>query len=122
MGLNFSHGKAAFGYREFNRFRTLIAMAEYIPLDKMEGFDDTNKYNLSWEDYPTKLKPFLQHSDCDGCLTPLECMQIIPRLVEIFDQWLLLNRQELYIYAKIGKEMTDGMQMAVANNEPFKFQ
>ena len=41
----------------------------------------------SWDEVTTDLKPLLDHSDCDGEMTPEECAQVFPRLREIAAAW-----------------------------------
>lgn len=40
---------------------------------------------IQWDDLatPTTLRPLLDHSDCEGEMTPEECAQVAPRLAEI---------------------------------------
>lgn len=41
----------------------------------------------SWDEIDDPIKPLLNHSDCDGILTPEECRQIAPRLRELVEPW-----------------------------------
>lgn len=102
MGLDFNHSRDEDGrsdccpqwsYGGFNRFRKALAAAEGFDLDQMQGFmtDDIHGGDprpiagRSWDDVTTDLKPLLNHSDCDGELTPEECAQVFPRLRKICD-------------------------------------
>ncbi|MEO3787381.1 hypothetical protein ABGB12_28985 [Actinocorallia sp. B10E7] len=67
----------------FGRFRERWAQAEGIVLSEMCGFGGERQ----WSDVATTLEPFLNHSDCDGELSPAECAALLPRMEEIFLQW-----------------------------------
>lgn len=93
MGLDFSHGPeyerfGPFGpqwsYTGFNRFRRRLSQAEGFDLDGMAGFIVNG---APWSTVATPLTPLLNHSDCDGNMTPEECKQVAPRLKEIVDGW-----------------------------------
>lgn len=89
--------RVAFSYGGFNQFRTRVAAAEGIDLNKMEGyFSPEGPYLASgrapdrpipWDVYDTPLTPFLNHSDCDGNMTYEECQQVAPRLKAICEGW-----------------------------------
>lgn len=84
---------AHWSYTSFNRFRKLLASEDGIDLDAMDGFTGMGDYGKpappgrSWAEATTTLAPLLNHSDCDGELTPDECTQILPRLKEIRIAW-----------------------------------
>ncbi len=91
MGLDFSHGNARFSYSGFNRFRTRVAAAIGVYLPAMEGFrkegvitDLFGVVPIKWSSVKDPLVPFLDHSDCDGSLTPDECRSVANRLRELF--------------------------------------
>lgn len=90
MGLHI--GEAHWSYGGFARFRERLAAAEGIDLPRMVGFCD--KYGrhddgseclatTRWDTVKSDLVPLLNHSDCDGELTPQECARVWPRLQEI---------------------------------------
>ena len=96
MGIDFSHNRPEghhcphWSYGGFNRFRNALAAAEGFDLDRMQGFssgdyfgNDHTPGTRSWDEITTDLKPLLNHSDCDGELTPEECKQVYPRLREV---------------------------------------
>src|SRR3546814_12914881 len=85
MGLDCSHTGAHWAYSGFTRFRRALAKHEGIDLDAMEGFQrhGDDRPRVSWNTVTTPLKPLLDHSDCDGELTPEECRQVAPRLREV---------------------------------------
>jgi hypothetical protein len=89
MGLNFKfidgeYSKAAWSYSGFHEFRIRLARQIGIDLDNMKGFGGEKR---SWDTVNDPIKPFLNHSDCDGTLSPKDCAQIAPRLKELLAQW-----------------------------------
>lgn len=86
MGIDFSHSNASWAYSGFMRFRSRLAQAEGFDLEQMDGFQrawEPARPMRSWDEITTPLKPLLEHSDCDGELTPEECAQVEPRLREV---------------------------------------
>jgi hypothetical protein len=83
---------AQWSYGGFHRFRQLLAAEDGIDLERMAGFTDDFSGKPAppgkpWSEVATTLAPLLNHSDCDGELTPDECIQIMPRLKEIRVTW-----------------------------------
>jgi hypothetical protein len=100
MGLDFAHEARAghncpqWSHGGFGRFRERLAETEGFDLRDMYGFTDfarrltdPDHVGRDWDEIATTLKPLLDHSDCDGELTPAECAQVAPRLREIAGQW-----------------------------------
>ncbi len=120
---------ARWSYGGFNRFRTRLALAVGIELQKMDGFDgqvtDTGSKTFgSWEDIDDALVPFLHHSDCDGTLSPTECAKIAPRLLEIVTAWpgSAEYPSDDYDYDKaMALQLVDGMNRAVELNTDLVF-
>lgn len=75
---------ASQSYGGFHRCRTLLAAEDGIDLESMAGFTEGG---VPWAEVSTTLAPLLNHSDCDGELTPAECSVILPRLKEIRLSW-----------------------------------
>ena len=114
MGLDFSHTNAHWSYSGFNRFRRAIAAHEGIDLDAMRGFGGDH----DWSTATTPLKPLLNHSDCDGELTPQECRQVAPRLrVVVTALWPDPNDYDRHA----GLALADGMDTAAAADQPLEF-
>lgn len=82
---------AQWSYSGFHRFRKLLASEEGFALETMAGFTDImaddGGTGRAWDTVTTTLAPLLNHSDCDGELTPDECAGILPRLKEIRLTW-----------------------------------
>ena len=94
MGIDFSYCGAHWAYSGFNRFRERIAGETGINLRDMEGFsgflptpNQEEKEALKWNKIIDPIKLLLNHSDCDGILTPEECAKVAPRLREIISDW-----------------------------------
>lgn len=83
MGLDFSHSDAHWTYSGFNRFRIRLADMIGIDLMSMQGFGGPD----SWDEIDDDIKLLLDHSDCDGLLTPDECALVAPRLRELVQDW-----------------------------------
>lgn len=101
MGIDFEHYDSPAGhhcpqwaYGGFDRFRTRLAASEGFVLDEMQGFSNGLYFEdgyvagtRSWDEVTMALKPLLNHSDCDGELSPAECAQVAPRLREVAEAW-----------------------------------
>lgn len=119
MGLDFSHTDAHWSYHGFMRFRTALAAHEGIALDRMDGFQrhGDDRPRISWDTTNTPLRPLLDHSDCDGDLTPEQCRQVAPRLREV-----VIALWGPYDYDhRAGLALADGMDAAAAADQPFEF-
>lgn len=111
MGVDFSHGDASWAYSGFNRFRTRLASEIGMELEKMEGFGG----DTPWGNYADDILPFLNHSDCDGELSPEECAKIAPRIRALVASW-----PEDYDHQK-ALRLADGMEEAANAQETFEF-
>lgn len=127
MGLEFSHTPARWSYGAFDRFRAALAAHEGIDLDQMAGFRPFGVSNgRDWGAVNTPLKPLLDHSDCDGELTPDECRQVAPRLREVVDTLWPAEDHDAEDhdaeYNRVhGLLLADGMEAAAAAGEPLQF-
>ena len=145
MGIDFSHCEAHWGYMGFMRFRTRIATESGIALNCMSGFvigpsgkpfesltifgeseesgtvPGFDKYVgrqevIPWENVKDDIKILLDHSDCDGELTPDECVKIVPRLRELVSNWPENDRDKINALY-----LADGMDEAVKSNVSLGF-
>ena len=119
MGIQFSHCKASWSYSGFMRFRERLAESIGMQLRKMPGFRD-NQEEFAWEDYDDPIIPFLNHSDCDGVLTPEQCRTIAPRLREIISTWE--DNFENSYDLEMAEELIRGMEIAEKENENLQFR
>ncbi|HZZ77145.1 MAG TPA: hypothetical protein VFE62_01420 [Gemmataceae bacterium] len=112
MGIDFSHGNAHWSYSGFHAFRKRLASTLGLDLDDMKGFGG----DRSWEDVTDHIKELLDHSDCDGELSPEACIRIAPRLRDMVTPWADDD------YDKINAmNLADGMELAAAQNNPLMF-
>jgi hypothetical protein len=112
MGIDFSHCGAHWSYSGFNAFRRRLANEIGMNLDEMIGFGG----DRAWEEFDDPILPLLNHSDCDGILTPEECGLIYLRLIELVSRWKKNDYDRLS-----GEELASGMKSAAMNNEEFQF-
>lgn len=123
MGIDFSHTKAQWAYSGFNRFRRALAKHEGIDLDAMEGFrpyDDPTWVGKPWDSVTTALKPLLDHSDCDGELSPEDCATVAPRLRKVIEAVWPAGFDYSYD-RRAGLLLAEGMEAAAAAGEPLEF-
>jgi hypothetical protein len=71
---------------------------------------------MSWGHIADPIVPLLDHSDCDGELTPGHCKQVAPRLRELVANW----PEEDYDKRR-ALELADGMDVAAQAGEPLRF-
>jgi len=112
MGIDFSHTEAHWSYSGFMNFRRRIAQEIEIDLDMMEGFGG----DIPFDSVNDPIMPLLNHSDCEGELTPKECGIVAPRLRELVSTWDdedYDKRHALYL--------AEGMDEAVDRNENLIF-
>jgi hypothetical protein len=111
MGVNFSYCDAHWAYGLFHDFRCKLAREIGMNLDKMDGFGGT----LSFDTFDDDIIPLLDHSDCEGELTPEECARVAPRLRQLIASW----PPEDFIQEAIS--LAEGMEYAAKMNELFYF-
>ncbi len=90
MGLDTTHDAWHGPYSAFMEWRIWLAKQIEINLLDMEGFSerdylnpDRKKGTIKWNTVDDDLKFLLNHSDCDGHLTPTKCKKIAERLKSI---------------------------------------
>lgn len=88
MGLDTSHHAFHGPYSEFGRWRKALASVINLDLDAMQGFGG----QVPWASVPLDpLHILLNHSDCDGDISPEECAALAERLGDLLpvipDQW-----------------------------------
>lgn len=69
----------------------------------------------AWDKVADPIKPLLNHSDCEGHLTPEECAAVAPRLRELVDGW----EGDFDKYRAL--ELARGMEAAAAAGELLEF-
>lgn len=125
MGLDTSHNAWHGAYSSFNRFRYWLADKAGINLDEYYGYGSL-KAKKELSSIKHKIMPLLNHSDCDGELTPAECKQIAEGIDEILNG---LSKEEIehpentYPFSNINKakQFRDGCILAHSLNESIDF-
>lgn len=100
MGIGFTYKKgenkdhAGWSYSGFNRFREKVAESVGIPIREMDGWktDNGNHFGsyikgISWRTIKNPIKYLLNHSDCDGYISPKRCGEIAPVLKKMVSKW-----------------------------------
>lgn len=126
MGINFKNSDASWAYSGFNRFRERLADEVGIDLRKMKGFQplelndeqglEWDKKAIDWNTVKNPLKPFLNHSDCDGQISAKKCgtiAEIINNIVSKWDKDDYDTRQ--------ANELVKTMRNCFKNNKPLIF-
>ena len=85
MGLDTSHNCWHGPYSSFNDFRKALANQIGINLDDYIGYGDKGTKDL--ESIPHDIMPLLNHSDCDGELSPDECTRIAKGLDDVLSNF-----------------------------------
>lgn len=111
MGLNLSHIDVKWSYSSFNNFREKLAREIGVKLYEMKEFGG----EIPWENVKDDIVPLLNHSDCEGHLTPEECRKVAPRLRELVATW------ENDIDKGRALSLAEGMEKAAAANENLEF-
>lgn len=114
MGLAFSHCDARWSHSGFHRFRRRVAREIGMDLDAMNGFANGH---LPWTHVADPIALLLNHSDCDGELSPEECAHVWPRLLVLIESW----PAEDYDTAQAVK-LADGMKRAAEKGEALRFR
>lgn len=76
---------ARWSYSGFNVFRQRLAAQIGLSLKKMWGFGG----EVPWDFIVDPIAPLLNHSDCEGHLTPEQCYEVGPRLRAMLETWPL---------------------------------
>lgn len=81
MGLDTTHDAWHGPYSSFNRFRYWLAAQIGVNLNDYAGYKESGTKELETINHP--IMPLLNHSDCDGELTPDQCRSIAKGIKEI---------------------------------------
>lgn len=82
MGLDTSHDAWHGAYSSFNRFRTNIAKAIGFNINEFEGYGGSLKFDNIQQ---PGIRSLINHSDCEGYLSPETCGQLAVELQELLD-------------------------------------
>lgn len=112
MGLAFRQSNANWSYSGFNAFRCRLAAEIGINLREMAGFGPPER---PWHKITDGIAPLLNHSDCEGELTPEECKRVAPRLRELVADWPDDHDKQNAL------ELADDMEATAAKGEALVF-
>ncbi len=105
MGL--SIGEAHWTYSWFRKFRRRLADSIGINIRDMAGFGG----EISWGTVHDDIVPLLDHSDCDGELSPDDCAKVAPRLSEVINPWPnddWMREQRMILAAEMERHSASG--------------
>jgi hypothetical protein len=115
MGLDFMIGRdvkdceAHWSYSGFHEFRIRLANAAGMVLFSTHGQEVTDP-----------IEHLLNHSDCEGDLSPKQCRECAPRLRELLEKFNKEDWAEGYDYDS-GIALAEGMEFCAENNETLIF-
>ena len=112
MGIDFSRSKAHWSYSGFAGFRRRLALEIEVDLGMMDGFGG----DIPFDSIKDPIEPLLNHSDCDGGLTPNDCSKVAPRLRELVSDW-----DDDDYDKKHALFLAEGMEEAISEDEIFEF-
>lgn len=118
MGLDTSHDCWHGPYSSFHRFRRNLAQRIGVDLDEYIGYSKTGTKELSSIEHD--IMPLLNHSDCDGILTPEEAGRIAKGLQQILDSYDESIPADWDMKDKI-EQFRDGCLEAARYNETIDF-
>lgn len=130
MGLDCSHDAFHGAYSAFNRLRQTIAKATdgSFPPHEDKELDDNLWY---WGDsFSRKTHPglfiFMQHSDCDGEISPDDCIKIANDLESLLPEMEKHGIGTGHVmvrggYSSVVKKFITGCRLAAKNNEVLTF-
>ena len=120
MGIDFSHCDASWSYSNFHFAREKLARVIGIDLNKMQGFGE-NHGPAGAKEWPSAdtnaLIYLLNHSDCDGGLTPEQCRLVAPALRKAVEQLPPDDWDK-----KKFLDLAEGMDAAAEANESLEFR
>lgn len=130
MGLHCSHGAFSGAYSFFDGLRKVICQSTggVWHDDTPFGFDFAHELplNVTKLSHPG-LHIFLEHSDCDGCISPEDCLLVAldleSLLPEIKRQTMVFGGQTIHgdELVELTKAFIRGCRLAHANHEPLTF-
>lgn len=132
MGLDTTHDAWHGAYSSFMEWRVWLANQIGLNLYEMEGFSDRDYSNpnrklgaIKWDTVDDDLKYLLNHSDCDGYLTPTQCKKIASRLTDLLEgksipESYTLADDDGYFLSKT-KKFRDGCLKAFKDKQRLEF-
>lgn len=121
MGLDTSHGCWHGSYGTFNTFRRWIGKNIGINLDEMIGYGGSKEWG---ELKKHNLYPLLNHSDCDGKISPKNCKRIadgLDEMIRTLPMVEIIQDNVGWNFRRRAQEFRDGCLSAYAANESVDF-
>ena len=132
MGLDTTHGAFHGAYSSFNRFRQAVTRTmcgswpphNDLSLDPERWYFDDERMNR--ESHPG-LFVLMEHSDCDGEISPGDCFLVANDLDALADD---MEREGLGVghtrrdggYAEVARQFARGCRAAARASEPLEFR
>lgn len=117
MGLDTSHDAWHGPYSSFMEWRKWLANQIGFNLNEMDGFGGSKPF----EQMKHNIRPLLDHSDCDGELSPDECRQIAFGLQQILDALPADEPSEAWSNKWLTERFMKGCLRAAVANESIDF-
>ncbi|MDG1949479.1 MAG: hypothetical protein P8J32_01495 [bacterium] len=122
MGLDTTHGCWNGAYSSFGAFRKELAEQIGITLSDYQGFGG----NLLFDGLKHGIISLLDHSDCDGELSPEECTSVAQGLQQVIDGFtecklLQKDKGTAEYFIERCERFRDGCLKAIAANETVEF-
>lgn len=120
MGLDTTHGAWNGPYSSFNKFRYSLADQIDIDLGEYNGYGGDKELSSINHD----LMPLFNHSDCDGELTPDECLKISIGLKSVLDKLHLKDTPSHFEFTRFVDciiKFRNGCILAYLENENIEF-
>lgn len=118
MGLDTTHNAWHGPYSSFNDWRGWVGKQIGIELRQMEGFGG----EISFDTVTHDVKALLDHSDCDGSLTPEQCEQIANGLDEILSKLPEDEPKDERSNYWLAERFRDGCRLAASKGETLEFR
>lgn len=107
-------------YAGFNQFRRRVAECIGIDLTQMNGFGGDG----SWDVVTSPLRHLLDHSDCDGELSPEQAAQVGPALRRVMAELSAVNDGGDFLWAydrEHGEELVQLLELCAREKVPVLF-
>lgn len=114
MGLDTTHECWHGSYSSFNAWRRWLAGKAGFDLDSMLGFGG----HTDWSTVSSGLVPLLNHSDCDGEISPDDAALIAPALDEVVEN---ATEQDEPWMVERARQFSRGCKVASSLKEHIEF-
>jgi len=121
MGLDTTHDAWHGSYSSFGRFRERLAQEIGLNLNNYKGYNSNATLDESEIDHP--LMDLFNHSDCDGELTPDQCLKIAQGLNEVIKKLPIPEINDSWDgrFLESCIQFRDGCMLAYSRKEVLEF-